>query len=145
MARHRAQIFMAAPAVVMRQLSAALPEDVEVIGAATWQDAVQRLPETTPQLIVVCYIFDEMRPYRFIQHVRDTEDRRTPIFLIRAVTVPLGSTLESDLRLSYTDLGVNAFLNFSDLANERGLDAALDEFRRVVVSLLPEERVKKNE
>jgi hypothetical protein len=35
------------------------------------------------------------------------------------------------------DLGVNAFLNFSDLANERGLDAALEEFRRVALSLLP--------
>ena len=40
------------------------------------------------------------------------------------------------MRRSYTDLGVNAFLNFSDLANERGLDAALQEFRRVVDSLL---------
>jgi hypothetical protein len=60
-----------------------------------------------------------------------------PIFLIRAVTIPLDATQESDLRRSYVDLGVNAFLNFSDLANERGLDAALEEFRRVALSLLP--------
>lgn len=131
------RIFLAAPAVVVRQLSAALPKDVEVISAAIWDDAVQRLRDAAPQLIIVCYIFDEMRPYRFIQHVRDTEYQRAPIFLIRAVTVPLGTTLETDLRRSYVDLGVNAFLNFSDLANEHGLDAALHEFRRVVVSLLP--------
>jgi CheY-like chemotaxis protein len=127
---------MAAPAVVIRQLSAPLPDDVKVIGAATWEDAVKRLPEAAPHLVIVCYIFDEMRPYRFIRHVRSTEYGRAPIFLVRAVTVPLGATQEADLRRSYTELGVNAFLNFSDLANERGLDAALQEFRRVVVSLL---------
>ena len=132
----RARIFLAAPAVVVRQLSAALPEDVDVISAATWEDAVHRLPDAAPHLVIVCYIFDEMRPYRFIQHVKTTKYQRAPIFLVRAVTVPLGSTLEADLRRSYTDLGVNAFLNFSDLANERGLDAALEEFRRVVFSLL---------
>jgi CheY-like chemotaxis protein len=130
-------VFLAAPAVVIRQLSEALPDDVDVVSAATWEDAVQRLQVAKPHLVIVCYIFDEMRPYRFIQHVRDTESRRTPIFLIRAVTVPLGSTQEADLRQSYTGLGVNEFLNFSDLANERGLDAALKEFRRVVLSLLP--------
>src|SRR5687768_15144865 len=132
-----ARVLLAAPAVVIRQLSGALPTDVDVIGAGTWDDAVQRLSEVSPHLIVVCYVFDEMRPYRFIQHVRDTEHRRVPIFLIRAVSVPLGTTLESDLRRSYVDLGVNAFLNFSDLANERGLEVALQEFRRVVISLLP--------
>ena len=132
-----ARLLLAAPAVVIRQLSAALPEDVDIIGVGTWDDAVQRLPEAAPHLIIVCYIFDEMRPYRFIQHVRATEFRDAPIFLVRAVSVPLGATQESELRRSYTELGVNAFLNFSDLANERGLDVALQEFRRVVVSLLP--------
>ena len=97
---------------------------------------MQRLPDRTPHLIVVCYIFDEMRPYRFVQHVRETKYRHTPIFLVRAVTVPLGSTHESELRRSYTDLGVNEFLNFSDLANERGLDAALQEFARLADLLL---------
>jgi CheY-like chemotaxis protein len=133
---NRGRILMAAPALVIRQLSAALPPDVEVVGAATWEEAVQRLPEGPLHLIVVCYIFDEMRPYRFIRHVRQTTYRHTPIFLVRAVTVRLGSTNESDLRRSYTDLGVNEFLNFSDLANERGLDAALQEFARVAASLL---------
>ena len=133
---HRARVLLAAPAVVIRQLSAALPEDVDVVGAGTWHDAVERLPEARPHLIIVCYIFDEMRPYRFIQHVRDT-NQQVPIFLIRAVSVPLGNTQESDLASSYVDLGVNAFLNFSDLANERGLDVALQEFRRVGTSLLP--------
>jgi PleD family two-component response regulator len=131
------RVLIAAPAVVIRQLRAALPADADVTGAAIWVDAVRGLAEVTPQLIIVCYVFDEVRPYRFIQHVRDTEDQRVPIFLIRAVTIPLGATQEADLRRSYVELGVNAFLNFSDLANERGLDAALEEFRRVALSLLP--------
>jgi len=132
------RIFMAAPAIVMRQLRAALHEECQVIGAATWEDAVRRVSDAAPHLVMVCYIFDEMRPYRFIQHVKGTPYRDAPILLIRAVTVPLGATLESDLRRSYKDLGVDEFLNFSDLANERGLDAALQEFRRVVVSMLPD-------
>jgi hypothetical protein len=126
------RVLIAAPAVVIRQLRAALPEDADVTGAAIWEDAVRGLAEVTPQLIV-----DEVRPYRFIQHVRDTEDQRVPIFLIRAITIPLGATQEADVRRSYVELGVNAFLNFSDLANEKGLDAALEEFRRVALSLLP--------
>ena len=134
---YRARVLLAAPAVVIRQLSMALPENVDVTGVATWEEAVQRLHKATPHLIIVCYIFDEMRPYRFIQHVRDMEEQRVPVFLIRAVSVPLGATQEADVRRSYADFGVNAFLNFSDLASERSLDAALQEFRRVVVSLLP--------
>jgi CheY-like chemotaxis protein len=130
-------MLLAAPAVVIRQLSAPLVDDVEVIGAATWDEAVQRFSDAAPHLVVVCYVFDEMRPYRFVRHVRGSKHGRVAIFLVRAVTVPLGSTQEADLRRSYTELGVNAFLNFSDLANERGLDVALQEFRRVAVSLLP--------
>lgn len=133
----RPRTLLAAPAVVIRQLGAPLGEDVEVVGAATWEDAVQRLSDAAPHLVVVCYIFDEMRPYRFIRYVRGSPYGRAPIFLVRAVTVPLGSTQEADLRRSYIELGVNAFLNFSDLANERGLDVALQEFRRVALSLLP--------
>lgn len=133
---NRARVLIAAPALVIRQLGAALPSDVEVVGAATWEEATQRLEAAVPRLVVVCYIFDEARPYRFIRHVRQTKYGHTPIFLVRAVTVPLGSTHEADLRRSYTDLGVNEFMNFSDLANERGLDAALQEFARVAASLL---------
>jgi len=123
---------------VIRQLRAPVANDVDLIGAATWEDAVQRLSEATPDVVIVCYIFDEMRPYRFVRHVRSTEYGSAPVLLVRAVSVPLGATHEADLRQSYTELGVSAFLNFSDLANERGLDVALQEFRRVVLSLLPE-------
>jgi len=133
----RRRTLLAAPAVVIRQLSAPLAEDFEIVGAATWEDAVQGLSRAPPHLVIVCYIFDEMRPYRFVQHVRSSQYGRAPIFLVRAVTVPLGTTQEADLRRSYTELGVNAFLNFSDLANEQGLDAALQEFRRIALSLLP--------
>src|SRR5688572_13528561 len=53
------RVLIAGPAIVFRQLSAALPEDAEVIGATTWEDAVRLLSETVPHLIVVCYVFDE--------------------------------------------------------------------------------------
>src|SRR5688500_1707281 len=132
----RARVLIAAPALVIRQLSAVLPAEVEVISAATRKDAVQRLSENAAHLIIVCYIFDEMRPYGLIQHVRSIEPRRTPIILIRAVTTPWGATHESDVRRSYEDLGVDAFLNFSDIANSLGLDVALKEFSRVADALL---------
>jgi PleD family two-component response regulator len=131
---NRACVLIAAPALVIRQLGAALPPEVEVVGAATWEEATQRLEVADPALIVVCYVFDEMRPYRFIRHARQ-KYRNTPIFLVRAVTVRLGSGHEADVRRSYTDLGANEFMNFSDLANERGLDTALQEFARVAASL----------
>ena len=131
-----ARVLIAAPALVIRQLRAALPAELEVVSAATREDAVKRLSEQAMDLVVVCYIFDEMRPYALIQDVRASEQHRTPIILIRAVTTPWGATDEADVRRSYEDLGVDAFLNFSNVANERGLDAALQEFSLLAVSLL---------
>ncbi len=137
----RPRVLIAAPALVIRQLGRVLPTDeIEVLGAATWEDAAKQLAER-PDVIVICYVFDEMRPYRFIHSITESDEARgTPILLVRAVSVPLGDTPEADLRHSYAGIGVSEFLNFSDEANQYGLDAALDRFKGVVMRLLASRR-----
>ena len=132
----RARVLIAAPEVVIRQLGAAVMEHVDVAGAPTWERALECLSEPPLHLVVICYVFDELRPYRLIQHVRDSAQREVPIILVRAVSVPLGETRETDLRKGYSELGANLFLNFSDYADRHGLDAALQEFQRSVHAML---------
>ena len=61
----------------------------------TWDDAVSRLEEKAADLIVICYAFDEMRPFRLLQYLRQGRRRaHLPTILVRALPVPLGKNEE---------------------------------------------------
>jgi PleD family two-component response regulator len=124
-------------AVAMRDLHAALRNDVRSIAAESYDDALRLLHEKPPNLIVVAYHFDEVRPFRLIRYVRD--DPRfdsVPIVLVRVLPLGLGATDEGEMREAYTSLGVNEFVNFYDDAERDGREAALRRFGDVVRSLL---------
>lgn len=73
--RHRAFIVDTPRAAPL--LAHPLGEQYECLCATTWDHAVRRLHEARPDVIFVGYHFDEMRPYRFIRHVRDDAVART--------------------------------------------------------------------
>jgi hypothetical protein len=81
-------------------------------------------------------MFDELRPYRLIQHVRAELGETIPIALVRALPVRLGNE-EREVRDSYLAMGVNQFLNLWTETQEHGRPAALQLFRDCVSSLLP--------
>jgi len=136
----RRLVLIAAPQAVSRELGDALREDAEVLGAEHADEAIFLIDRQRPDLVVVCYVFDEMRPFRLISYVREELGRTDiPIVLVRALPVPLGTTQEAEIRESYRSLGVADFVNFRDEAQERGVDAALEHFRAVILSLLPGE------
>src|SRR5438270_13803885 len=93
------RILIAAPSAVFRRLERILSDDFEVVGAETFEQAVTRLEECDPAAIVVCYVFDEMRPFRFLQYVRnERRGRHIPTSLVRAVPIGLGRTQEDEIR-----------------------------------------------
>lgn len=76
MASGRPRILIAAPTAVFGRLERLLAGDVAIVGAETLEQAVDRLEDGVPALIVVCYAFDEMRPFRFLHYLR--HERRGP-------------------------------------------------------------------
>jgi PleD family two-component response regulator len=136
----RSGILIAAPADVIRRLGAALADDAEISGAETWDQALERLDEQQPQLIIVCYAFDEMRPFRLVHYVRhewQATRANVPTILVRALPVPLRKTQEDQIRESYKTLGVDEFFNLHDEGERRGSEEALQEFRESVIRRLP--------
>jgi PleD family two-component response regulator len=126
----RPPVLIAAPRAVFGRLSRALADAVEVIGAETWEEAVDRLQEVDPQAIIVCYVFDEMRPFRLLRYLQQERlDRHVPTLLVRAVPVKLGASDEADIAHSYLTLGVDEFINLHDEEQAAGREAALQRFR----------------
>jgi PleD family two-component response regulator len=134
---HRPPILIAAPRAVIGRLSAAVADAVEVIGAETWDEALERLQDIEPRVVVVCYVFDEMRPFRLLHYLRyESRKGRVPTLLVRAVPVKLGSTQEAEISQSYMTLGVDEFINLHDEERTKGRAEALERFRHAVLSRL---------
>lgn len=138
MSARRPRILIAAPAAVSRQLGQALAADAEIVSAQSWDDAVARLHDIEPDLLIVCYVFDEMRPFRLLRYARhDWQHGHVPTLLVRALPVALGTSEEQEIRESYKTLGVDEFFNLRDEVVRHGKEAALKRLRDCVLSRLP--------
>jgi CheY-like chemotaxis protein len=139
MGAQRYRLFIAAPAAVIRHLGGLFAADeMEVVGCETWDDAVSRLEEKEVDLVVICYAFDEMRPFRLLQYLRQERPRaHLPTILVRALPVPLGKTHDEQIRESYQNLGVDQFYNLYDEKQREGDEVALRHFREAVLARLP--------
>jgi CheY-like chemotaxis protein len=112
--------------------------EIEIVGCETWDDAVSRLEEKDADLLVICYAFDEMRPFRLLQYLRQERPRaHLPTILVRALPVPLGKTPEEQIRESYQNLGVDQFYNLYDERQREGAEVAQRHFREAVLARLP--------
>jgi CheY-like chemotaxis protein len=121
MAQPALRALIAAPNGVVQTLGNALRElGVQVYAGVTPEAAASHLTAEL-DLILVCYVFDDLHPYRFINRIRnDSPHKRTPLILIRALPVPLGESQESEIRRAYGSIGVNEFVNYSQLAYDKG-------------------------
>jgi hypothetical protein len=87
--------------------------------------------------LLVGYHFDELRPYVLIRQVRENpRTARIPVFLVRLLPSHLDRTSGAELREAYRNLGVDEFLELSDLAREQGEEAALEALRKMVLARL---------
>jgi CheY-like chemotaxis protein len=136
-AKNHTRTLIAAPQAVVQTLGEALRElAVEVYPGTTSAEAGAHLAGEL-DLILVCYVFDDVRPYRLINHIRnESPHAQTPLILIRALPVPLGDTQEWEIRQAYKSIGVDEFLNYSQLLQEKGTAEANHALRACVSGLL---------
>jgi hypothetical protein len=100
-------------------------------------EAISRLHAEKPDMIVLCYAFDDIRPFRFLHYVQqEWQGSELPIMLIRAVPVSMGQAEEAQILEAYNSLGVFHFFNLWDEAAQHGMEEALRRFREFVVNQL---------
>jgi|SRR5690349_3508924 len=130
-------VLIAAPAVVVQTLGGALRElGVEVQGCTTPGEGEKQLARRF-DLILVCYVFDDVHPYHFIGRIRhESANAQTPIVLVRALPVPLGKSQEWEIGTAYKSIGVDEFCNYSDVLHEKGSDQANEMLRQCVSKVL---------
>ena len=134
----------------MRTLIAAPPAVVQTLGEALRELAVEVYPGTTSaeagahlakelDLILICYVFEDVRPYRLINRIRnESPHRQTPLILVRALPVPLGDSQEWEIRQAYKSIGVDDFVNYSQLLSEQGEAQAKRALRESVSRVVSE-------
>ena len=105
--------------------------------AETYDGALAALEADAPDAIVLAYHFDQLRPFRLIQHVRGhAELGEVPIIMVRIMSIALGATKDSELEQSYRELGVDDFVNLRREIDEQGREAALRRLRDGIVKRL---------
>ena len=118
------------PRVLLADTPQALPlvarllgEEFAVSRASTWEQAVRCLETSQPQVAVIGYHFDDLRPYRLVQAIRAADERgRVPVVFVRALPVLPDHADEKEIEESYRQLGVDSYLVLDKAA--RGDDFA---------------------
>ena len=136
------KVLLAATVDASKQVTAYLAGLVELVTAHTFDKAVALLCSgERPALVVVGYHFDELRPYRFIQHVKsDPQSADLPVLLIRALPLHLGTDNVETMRDAYTGIGVTDFVSLHDLERDHGHARAAEVFRQTVLTILLRKR-----
>ena len=119
----------------LRQLVPVLDGLAEVVAAETYQEALDRCEEITPDAILVGYHFDDLRPYRLIQQLQDEACARgVTIILVRALALALSGSDTQDIRDAYRKLGADDFIDFFAERKRYGEERAAARLRERLLS-----------
>ena len=129
----RPRLLIAASPGGAREIVAALRDQVQFVLVTTFEEASAALNASEFGLIVVGYYFDDAKPFRFIGQARSLY-AATPIWLVRALPLPLGESSETDIRRAYSNLGVTRFFNFH--SDQASAEERREAFRQSVVERL---------
>jgi PleD family two-component response regulator len=110
-------------------------QDIEVLHAASFDDAMEKAGASQPDLFMVGYHFDEGRPYRLVTQLRSEPwAMHKPILVVRALPLyALESEDEAALRESYRALGASDYLPLYADQQRYDPDVARQRFRDAVV------------
>ena len=112
-------------------------DHLDFVTASTFEDAVQAFQARHPDLVIIGYHFDELRPYRFAEYVRSRRGAtELPIVLVRILPSRMGRSTEEEVREAYRAIGVQDFFSIPDELHEHGRAAALARMRETVFDLL---------
>jgi PleD family two-component response regulator len=132
----RRRILIADTNKAMTELRDALGgNEIEVLHASSFDDAMKKAEASQPDLYMVGYHFDEARPYRLVTQLRSEPwAAKKPILVIRALALyVLEGESEDALRESYQALGASDYLPLHSDLERYGRDAALQRFREAVI------------
>ena len=130
----RPSILVAAPATVFNKLRSVLADRADVISATEFDDAARRLRMGDIDLFVLCYVFDDVRPYRILNYMHEEHLTSAKTILVRALPIPLRES-EREIEDAYRQLGVAEFVNLSDQERAHGHEA-VERFGDRLLSLL---------
>ncbi len=109
----------------------------ETACATSWADAVRSLEEKRPEIVLLGYHFDETRPYRFLQHLRnDPLTRHIPVLIVRGVAVQQGPYMDEEIRESYKDLGADAYVAIDKSAADATASSDRERLDTIVRKLM---------
>lgn len=109
----------------------------ETTCATSWAEAVRSLEEKRPEIALLGYHFDETRPYRFIQHLRnDPLTKHIPVLLVRGTGVQQGPYVDEEIGESYKDLGANGYVAIDKSAACASASTESDRLVRIVRELM---------
>jgi hypothetical protein len=129
-----ATVLVAAPALVCKKLESVLAKRARVLCAEEFDEAVRLVREETIDLLVLCYVFDDVRPYRLLNHLQEHGIEKITTVLVRVLPVPLQES-ETQVEEAYQQLGVTRFVNLADAERREG-EVALVRFGDEVLRLL---------
>ncbi|TAK82270.1 MAG: hypothetical protein EPO20_21560 [Betaproteobacteria bacterium] len=132
------RVLLAAPHDVILDVQPALAKCLELSAAETLDEAITRLHADKPEMLLVCYAFDNVRPFRLLQYLQlEWQGPKMPIMLIRAVPVSTGKAEEAEIFEAYSSLGVLHFFNLWNQIAQHGREVALRRLQHAVQSILP--------
>ena len=110
-----------------------LGDEFRLIEAPTYDEAVRAIKNEAPDVIIVGYFFDALRPYRLIHHIRDDlAAMNTPILMVQAFPVERGQLEKAEVRQTYQRLGVREFVDLPEMLQRLGERKASRELREIL-------------
>ena len=106
--------------------------ELELLRAATFEQAIDLARERKPHVCIVGYHFDEARPYRLINRLRGELGEEVPILLIRALPLTTPDRDEEQIGDSYRNIGADEYLPLYDYAQSQGWSRAWDRLAQEV-------------
>lgn len=118
-------------------LASAFERDGEVHCALDESTAVRLFRENHPDVVLIGYHFDRMRPYRVIHALRETPRAGESSLILFCMLPTEGRDFDGDsIRDAYRELGCLDFVDLRAEAARSGPDAATARLRRFVLDYL---------
>jgi DNA-binding NtrC family response regulator len=130
----RPRVLVAGTADAIEALAAALQGDAELVPAESVTEALAELNRAPFDTIACSVRFDESRMFEFLQAVM--ERRLTPgvrIVAFRMDDSALSNSIRNAIRAALEALGVERFIDLSQLRAEYGDDVARETLRKIVL------------
>ena len=128
----RLRVLVAGTADAMEAVRAAVRDDAELVYAYSVTEALERCDEAAFDVIACNVRFDESRMFEFLQAVMERK-LHARLVSFRVDERPLARSSGSAIRNALEALGVQRFVDLSQIGDEYGDAAALESLRKVIL------------